>query len=86
MIQFIFELGIFKKSKVYFIEEDTFLLSLYEEVIVVKKKFKKYLVWDNIEMLASKSSSDKKGELLLADEEIFLFEDKGQIHAFAVTF
>ena len=86
MIQFIFELGIFQKSRVYFVEADTFLLSLYEEIIVVKKKFFKYLVWDNVEMLPSKNSSDKKGELILADEEIFLFEDKGKIHAYAITF
>ena len=64
-IDYIFELGIFTRTKIYEIEHETFLLSLHEEVIMIKKNFDGYVVWDNVSVMSSKSQS-KKGQLILA--------------------
>lgn len=39
MIDHVFETGIFSKSKIYQSGEDIFLISLFEEIIVVRYHF-----------------------------------------------
>lgn len=39
---------------------------MHEEVILIKKHFDRYMVWDNVSVVTSKSQS-KKGQLILAD-------------------
>lgn len=51
-------------------------MELYEEVILIKKHFEKYIVWDNISILSSKSS-EKKGQLVLADKRIMVYSEIG---------
>ena len=66
IIDRVFEVGIFKKSKIFHIGPSVFLISLHEEIIVVKHHFDRYVVWDNVS-LAPNKSNDKKGQLVLAD-------------------
>lgn len=54
-IDHVFEVGIFDKSKIYKLDEDIFLMSLHEEIILIKKHFKRYIVWDNVSIVSSKS-------------------------------
>jgi hypothetical protein len=39
IIDYIFETGIFKKSKVFQVGNETFVLSLDEEIIVIRRNF-----------------------------------------------
>lgn len=54
-IDHVFEVGIFDKSKLYELDENIFLMSLHEEIILIKKHFNKYIVWDNVSIVSSKS-------------------------------
>ena len=67
-----FEVGIFDKSKIYELDENIFLMSLHEEIILIKKHFKKFIVWDNVSIVSSKSQ-EKKGQLILADKRILVY-------------
>jgi hypothetical protein len=71
-IDHVFEVGIFDKSKLYELDENIFLMSLYEEIILIKKHFNKYIVWDNVSIVSSKSQ-EKKGQLVLADKRILVY-------------
>jgi len=73
-IDHIFELGIFTRSKIFEIERETFLVSLHEEIILVKKNYDCFIVWDNVSVVASKSQS-KKGQLILADQSILVYSE-----------
>jgi hypothetical protein len=84
-IDHIFELGIFTRSKIYEIEKETFLLSLHEEVILIKENFEKYIVWDNVSVVSSKSQS-KKGQLILADKNILVYSENVEIFAHEIFF
>jgi hypothetical protein len=56
MIDYAFEVGMFSKSKIFQEGPAVFLISLYEEIIVVKYHFEKYVVWDNISLTSSKGN------------------------------
>ena len=84
-IDHIFELGIFTRTKIYEIQKETFLVSLHEEVILIKKNFDRYIVWDNVSVVSSKSQS-KKGQLILADKKILVFSENIEIFAHEIYF
>ena len=85
MIDHVFEIGIFGKSKIYQEGPSVFLISLFEEIIVVKYHFEKYVVWDNISLAASKSN-EKKGQLILADEIVMVYTENSDIFAHNIFF
>lgn len=64
----------FNRTKIYEIEQDTFLFSLHEEIILIKKHFNKYIVWDNVSVVSSKSQS-KKGQLILLAQTILAYSE-----------
>ncbi len=78
-------MGIFTRSKIYEIEKETFLLSLHEEVILIKENFERYIVWDNVSVVSSKSQS-KKGQLILADKNILVYSENAEIFAHEIFF
>ncbi len=85
MIDHVFETGIFSKSKVFQAGASVFLISLFQEIIVVKYHFEKYVVWDNISLAPSKSS-EKKGQLVLADKIVMVYTEAGEIYAHNIYF
>jgi len=85
MIDHVFETGIFSKSKIFQSGPSVFLISLFEEIIVVKYHFEKYVVWDNIS-LASSKSNEKKGQLVLADKIVMVYIEGGEIYAHNIFF
>lgn len=59
----------FELSKAYYLEQESFLLSLFEEIIVVRKQFSRYIVVDNTAIESMNFSDDSKtGQLLLVDK------------------
>lgn len=84
-IDHIFELGMFARSKIYEIEKETFLVSLHEEVVMIKKNWGRYIVWDNVSVVSSKSQS-KKGQLILADKTILVYSELTEIYAHEIYF
>jgi hypothetical protein len=61
------------------------LFSLHEEIILIKKNFHKYIVWDNVSVVSSKSES-KKGQLSLAAQTIMVYSEKAEIYAHEIFF
>ena len=59
-------------------------MSLYEEIVVIKRHFKKFIMWDNISIAASKNS--KKGQLVLADKIVWVYTEAGEISAHNIVF
>lgn len=85
IIDYIFESGLFKKSRVYQLGAETFIVSLHEEIIVIKRNFSKFMVWDNISVVSSQGT-EKKGQLVLADKKIMMYRELGEIHAYELMF
>lgn len=85
MIDKVFELGIFGRSKIFHIGPSAFLMSLYEEIIVVRYHFESYVVWDNVSLAPSKSN-EKKGQLVLADKIVMVYTENGEIFAHNIYF
>lgn len=76
----IFELGLFTRTKIYEIEKESFLISLHEEIILIKKHFTKFIVWDNVSVVSSRNES-MKGQLSLTSQTIMVFSENGEISA-----
>lgn len=51
----------------------------------MKYHFEKYVVWDNISLAPSKSS-EKKGQLVLADKIVMVYTEAGEIYAHNIYF
>lgn len=62
-----------------------FLMGLYEEVILIKKHFDKYIVWDNVSIISSKGQT-RKGQLVLSDRRFLVYSENDQIYAFDIYF
>jgi hypothetical protein len=60
----------------YQIGKEAFIMSLYEEIVVIRKNFGKFVVWDNVSIASSKSN-EKKGQLALADKRIMVYTEQG---------
>ena len=58
---------------------------MHEEIIVIKRHFSKYVVWDNISVAASKSA-ERKGQLVLADKIVFVYSEANEITANNIFF
>ena len=71
-IDHIFELNLFTRTKIYEIEKETFLVSLHEEIILIKKHFGKFIVWDNVSVVSSRNET-MKGQLSLTSQTIMVF-------------
>ena len=75
----------FNRTKIFEIEKDTFLFSLHEEIVLVKKNFNRYIVWDNVSVVSSKSQS-KKGQLILIAQTILVYSEPAEIFAHEIFF
>ena len=80
-----FDFGIFTRSKIFFLSIELFMISLYEEIIVVKHHFGKYVVWDNVSLAHSKARV-KRGQLVLADQIVLVYTENNQISAHNIYF
>lgn len=49
-------------------------MSLHEEIILIKANFRRFIVWDNVSVVSSKSQT-KKGQLILADQKILVYSE-----------
>ena len=85
IIDYIFESGIFKKSRAYQLGPETFILALYEEIIVIRRKFSKFMVWDNVSVVSSKGT-EKKGQLVLAEKRIMIYREIADVHSHELIF
>jgi hypothetical protein len=75
-IDHIFELNLFSRTKIYEIDREAFLVSLHEEIILIKKHFNKFIVWDNVSVVSSRNES-LKGQLSLTSQKIMVFSENG---------
>ena len=75
-IDHVFQKGLFHRSKIFHLENSVFLMSLYEEIIVIKRHFNKFVIWDNVSITASKSA-ERRGQLVLADKIVWVYTELG---------
>lgn len=77
----------FELSKAFYLGNETFLMSLFEEIIVVRKQFRKYIVVDNTAIATMNAADDTKtGQLVLVDKQKVVYNDQEGINVYNLLF
>lgn len=81
------ESGIFELSKAFYLGQESILLSLFEEIIVVRKQFQKYIVVDNTAIASMSVTDDSKtGQLVLVDKQKVVYNDHEGINVYNLLY
>lgn len=81
------EEGMFNISKVFYLGNYTFLISLHEEIVVIRKQYKRYIIVDNICITANRLTEEsKKGQLVLIDMQKIIYNEIEKIYVYSFAY
>ena len=81
------EENMFELSKAFYLGKESFMLSLFEEIIVVRKQFQKYIVVDNAAIASMNVTEDSKaGQLVLVDRQKVVYNDHEGINVYNLLY
>ena len=73
----------FNLSKVFYLGNYTFLISLHEEIVVIRKQHKRYIIVDNICITSNRLTEEsKRGQLVLIDAQKIIYNEVEQIYVY----
>jgi len=73
----------FNLSKVFYLGNYTFLVSLHEEIVVIRKQYKRYIIVDNICITSNRLTEEsKKGQLVLIDMQKIIYNEIEKIYVY----
>lgn len=77
------EEGMFDLSKVFYLGNYTFLVSLHEEIVVIRKQYSRYIIVDNICITSSRLTEESKtGQLVLINMEKIIYNEMEKIYVY----
>lgn len=77
----------FDLSKIFYLGNKTFLLSLHEEIVVLRKQYSRYIIVDNICVTSNRLTEESKtGQLVLIDKSNIIYNENERIYVYSLIY